>query len=464
MDLPTFGTSTNAMNGISSLLLLIGSFFCLQLQAQTGVSQSNPAAIAVPGSDTAKMQWFADAKLGIFIHWGIYAVKGVDESWSFHNRKIGHKDYMNQLKGFTAAKYDPEAWADLISESGARYAVITTKHHDGVALWPTREQHYDVKRHTPARRDLLTPFYTALDKRGIKRGAYFSLIDWSHSDYPGFLRDSGRYKIAEDNQRWQRFSRFNMAQIREVSELFRPDLWWFDGDWEHSSMEWDAPGIRQMILRSKPTAIINARLAGQGDYETPEQNTPIRRPRGRWWELCMTINNNWGYQHQDTNWKTPAEIINIFADAVSNGGNLLLDIGPKEDGTIPPEQVMVLKELGKWNKKHNEAIFGTVGGLPQGHYYGPSTLSKDSSTLYLFLPAHPTGSVVVKGLRNTIRKIRLVGSNQLLEHKVVGKISWSQVPGLVFINLPAKSTDPYMAVVAVELEGPIRLYEGHGGL
>lgn len=428
--------------------------FCAA-QAQTKIN---------PDSIRPKMQWFADAKLGIFIHYGIYAVKGVDESWSFYNKKISHADYMNQLKGFTAANYNPEQWADLIKESGARYAVITTKHHDGVALWPTKEKHYSVVKNTPAKRDLLTPFYAALDKRGIKRGAYYSLIDWSHPDYPAFTKDSTRYKIANDPKRWQRFQQFNNAQMAEVNKAFQPDLWWFDGDWEHSADEWNAPQIRKNILSLKPTAIINGRLQGYGDYDTPEQNFPVTRPKYNWWELCMTINNNWGYQPQDTAWKTPYEVITIFADAISNGGNLLLDIGPKEDGTIPPEEVHVLKELGAWNKKHEEAIFGSLGGLPQGHFYGPSTLSKDSATLYLFLPGKVTGDVVVKGLRNNIKNIRVVGDTQTLQHKIVGKISWSPVPGLVYINVPPTVQDKYMSVLAVELDGPIKLYAGHGGL
>lgn len=417
-----------------------------------------------PDSIKSKMQWFADAKLGIFIHWGIYAVNGVDESWSFHNRQISHADYMKQTDGFTAAKYDPEAWATLIKESGARYAVITTKHHDGVALWPTREKHYSVVKHTPAGRDLLAPFYKALDRYGIRRGAYFSLIDWSHAAYPGFLTDSGRYAVARDPERWQRFRAFNEAQIREVSRAYRPDLWWFDGDWEHSAEEWGAAGIRRSILSDNPATIINGRLRGYGDYDTPEQNIPVTRPKFNWWELCMTIGNKWGYQPQDTQWKTPYEIISIFADVIGNGGNLLLDIAPKEDGTIPPRQEQVLRELGKWNKKHQEAIFSTLGGLPQGHFYGPSTLSKDSTILYIFLPGKVQGSPVVKGLRNEIKNIRVVGTGQTLSHKIVGKISWSPVPGLVFIDVPSTVQDDYMSVLALELDKPLALYKGQGGL
>jgi alpha-L-fucosidase len=435
-------------------------FLCLLL---INVSVFSQAKIN-PDSIENKMQWFADAKLGIFIHWGIYSVDGIDESWSFHNKKISFEDYMKQLKGFTASKYDPEKWATLIKESGARYAVLTAKHHDGVALWPTKQDHYNVVKNTPAKRDLLKPFYKALDKQGIKRGVYYSLIDWSYPDYPAFLKDSNRYKIADAPERWKKFQQFNEAQIDEINESYKPDLWWFDGDWEHSAEEWQAKKIRQNILALKPSAIINGRLQGYGDYKTPEQNFPVTKPGYRWWELCMTINNNWGYHPDDTNWKTPFEIISIFADVVSNGGNLLLDIGPKADGTIPEEDVYVLKELGKWNAKNGEAIFNTIAGLPQGHFYGATTLSKDSTVLYLFLPDQKAGNVMIKGLLNQIKDVQVLGTNQHLSSKVVGKISWSPVPGLVFINVPDSLKDPYMTVLKITLDGPVKLYRGKGGL
>ncbi|MBP8240411.1 MAG: alpha-L-fucosidase, partial [Saprospiraceae bacterium] len=306
-----------------------------------------------------KMQWFADAKLGIFIHAGIYSVKGVDESWSFYNKKISHAEYMQQLDGFTLRRYDPAAWADLIQQSGANYAVITTKHHDGVAMYDTRMNRLSSVHATPARQDMVAPLFAELRKRNIKTGAYYSLIDWTHPDYPAFLKDSNRYEIKNDPARWNRFRRFFQGQIDEIGHQLNPDLWWFDGDWEHSAQEWEASKIRRSILARNPTAIINGRLQGYGDYATPEQNFPVSRPPHKWWELCMTINNNWGFQHRDTAWKTPYEVITIFADAVSNGGNLLLDIGPMEDGTIPPQQVQVLEALGDWNRKHQRAIFHT---------------------------------------------------------------------------------------------------------
>ncbi|MGO4288628.1 alpha-L-fucosidase [Chitinophaga sp. RAB17] len=438
-------------------LLVLGAFAMQLLPTANAQQKTNPEEIK------EKMQWFADAKLGIFIHWGIYSVNGIDESWSFHNKKISYPDYMQQLKGFTASNYDPQAWADLIKASGARYAVMTTKHHDGVALWDSKYSKLDVANSTPAKRDVLTPFYAALRRDSIKCGAYFSLIDWSHNDYPQFLKDSNRYDIKAQPERWQRFLKYYEGQMAEVMTKFNPDLWWFDGDWEHSPEEWEAPKMRNMLTTHNPKTIINGRLQGYGDYETPEQNFPVSRPKYHWWELCMTINNNWGWQPQDNNWKTPFEIITIFVDAVSNGGNLLLDIGPKADGTIPAEEVTMLKELGAWNQRNGEAVFNTNAGIPQGHFYGPTTLSKDSSTLYLFLPAKTSGQVMVKGLTNKIESITMLGSGQQLTHKVVGKISWSPVPGLVFIDVPEHGQDKYITVLKLKLDKAVKLYRGQGG-
>jgi alpha-L-fucosidase len=441
---------------VVSLVLLALPGFCSSLFAM------EPPALGVDVG--GKMAWFADAKLGIFIHWGIYSLGQTSESWAFHNKQISHAGYMAQKEHFTAAHYDPEAWAALCKQSGARYVVITSKHHDGVALWNTRMNDLSTARATPAKRDVLTPFIHSLRAAGLRVGLYFSLIDWSHPDYPAFLRDSSRYAIAEDPPRWAKFLAFCNGQIDELLGLYRPDLLWFDGDWEHSAGEWQAADIRARILASNPDAIINGRLAGFGDYDTPEQNFPVSRPKSDYWELCMTTNDSWGYYAEDTNYKTPYEIITIFADAISMGGNLLLDIGPRADGTIPAEQSSILSELGNWTRKHGEAIFGTIAGLPQGHFYGPTTLARDSTTIYLFLPGKPNGEVVVKGLISGIKRISVVGTGEELAHKIVGKISWSPVPGLVYIAPPAGAPDRYMTVLKVELAGPLRLYRGKGGL
>lgn len=417
----------------------------------------------VPQKIQAKMQWFENAKLGIFIHTGIYAVDGVDESWSFHNKKITYLTYMAQAERYSMQNYRPEVWADLIQECGAGYAVITAKHHDGIAMYDTKTGPLSAIQSTAAQRDIVAPFFEALRRRGIRCGAYFSLIDWSHPDYPQFLKDSARYLSRDSPERWSRFSRFNQAQINEINEKFTPDLWWFDGDWEHTAEEWNALQIRKNILQHNPKAILNGRLSGYGDYETPEQNFPVNRPPFAWWELCMTSNNNWGYQ-SDSNWKTPQEVISIFADVIAHGGNLLLNMGPQADGRIPEPQIHLLKSLGRWNQKHKEAIFGSQAGLPAGHFYGPSTLSRDSLTLYLFLQGNPTKPLMIKGLLSAIDSMEVLGSNCKVPYKVVGKISWSPVPGLVYFEIPAKCHDVEMTVLKITLKEPLKLYRGQGGL
>jgi len=216
--------------------------------------------------------------------------------------------------------------------------------------------------------------------------------------------------------------------------------------------------VRKMLLEKNPAAILNSRLQGYGDYATPEQGLPVAPPRAGYWELCMTMNDSWGFQQNDHNYKTPYQIIRIFADVIGMGGNLLLDIGPKADGTIPEEQVHILQELGRWTKKHREAIFGTQAGIPPGHFYGPTTLSKDKDVLYLFLPGKPNGPIVLKGLKNAINRIRVVGNGTKLQHSVLMKQYWSEVPGIVYIDVPETVLDEFMTVIAVQLKGPVELW------
>lgn len=402
-----------------------------------------------------RLAWFKDAKLGIFIHWGIYSVNGIDESWSFFNGYISHEDYMKQLDGFNAKKYDPVKWAQLIKESGAKYAVLTTKHHDGVALWNSKAGDLNVVKKSKAKKDLLKPFAKAIREQDLKLGFYYSLLDWSHPDYPNLTRTEKRYE--EDTKRWGKFADFNFAQLEELNE-YHPDLWWFDGDWEQSAESWKAPEVRQLLLEETPTTIINSRLQGYGDYATPEQGVPISPPLNEYWELCMTMNNSWGYQQNDTEYKSPNQIIRILVDCISMGGNLLLDIGPKADGTIPEEQVNILKELGRWTQKHEAAIYGTRKGIPKEHFNGYTALSKDQNILYLYVDNQPNGPLLIKGLKNKINRIWVVGNGTKLSHQVKGKQYWSSVPGLLYIDLPKEVQDEQVTVIAVLLDGPIDLF------
>src|SRR5690606_5607183 len=243
-----------------------------------------------------RLEWFQDAKLGIFMHWGYYGVNGIGESWSLYHKQITYDDYMAQGKKFTAKNYDPEAWAKLFKKVGARYAVLTTKHHDGVALWDTKVSKLNVVEKTPAKRDLVGPLVDALRKEDLKVGLYYSLIDWSHPDYDVvFPRPDTRKDYPQKNQNqlspWQRFLKFNHDQLKELDHRFHPDLWWFDGDWEQSSEAWQAESLKDTLLTWNPEVIVNSRLKTYGDYSTPEQGVPIVRPDGAW-EFCMTMNDN----------------------------------------------------------------------------------------------------------------------------------------------------------------------------
>ncbi|WP_455668994.1 alpha-L-fucosidase [Phocaeicola sp.] len=407
-----------------------------------------------------RMEWFSQAKLGIFIHWGIYSVRGVSESWSFFNNYLPYDEYMEQEKGFTASKYDPKAWVDLIKESGAKYTVITTKHHDGVALWDTKVGDISVVKSTPAKRDLIAPFVKEVRKQDLKLGFYYSLLDWSHPDYPNKTRTEVRYK--NDPERWARFNKFNFGQLAELNKTWKPDLYWFDGDWEQSAEAWNSKGIIDLLRSDNKNVIVNSRIQGYGDYATPEQGVPVVRPEDEYWELCMTMNDSWGYQHTDSNYKSPFILLRTFVDCLSMGGNLLLDIGPKEDGSIPEEQVAILKEFGRWTKKHKEAIYDTRAGIPTEHFQGYTTLNKAGDILYLYLPYKPNGPVEVKGLVNKVNRVWVVGNGAMLTYKVYNKNYWSSVPGNLYIDVPPQVQDEQITVLAVLLDGPVKLYRGVG--
>jgi len=403
-------------------------------------------------TDDKKMQWFADAKLGIFIHWGIYSVNGISESWSFFNNYVSHKDYMKQLDGFSAKNYNPQQWVNLIKESGAKYAVITSKHHDGVALWDSRQTDaLTIPKNSAAKKDVLTPFISALKKSGLKTGIYYSLPDWSYNNYDVFTRDIKRYDITKEPKRFEQFNNYYQGQLHEISKQFNPDLLWFDGDWEHSAEEWRAKETRNLLQQYNPNIIINSRLKGYGDYDTPEQGVPVEKPQSKYWELCYTMNDSWGYQHFDDNYKTSYMLIRTLVDCIAMGGNLLLDIGPKTDGTIPTEQVHILKDLGRWTKKHAEAIYGTEAGLAQKHFTGKSSMSKDNKTLYLYLENDANGLVALRGLKSAIKKVTVVGTNQ--------NVSFAKNQSATWLNISAVQKDKDITVLKVSFDEPLKVHD-----
>jgi alpha-L-fucosidase len=405
--------------------------------------------------------WFERAKLGIFIHWGIYAVKGVPESWSFFNGQISYEDYMSQLAGFTASAYNPDEWGALFRDAGARYAVLTAKHHDGVALWDTAVSQLKTDR------DLIGEYVAAMRRHGLKTGLYYSHIDWSHPDYPtvrpAHVEQENRFAYPppgqEDPVRWERFLQFHRAQLLELTDRFRPDLLWFDGDWERDERQWRMKELRADILARAPGTVLNARMCGYGDYATPEQGVPIEPPDGPW-ELCLTINDSWGWQARDENHKSLRQLIRIFAETISAGGNLLLDAGPREDGTITAPQAERLRGLGAWIGRHSDAVYDTGRGLPPGHFYGASTLSSDRRTLYLITFDRPVEYLAIRGLTSKVRRATVLGTGRELPVRAVGGMA--EVPGISYIGIDDGQFDEHATVVALELDGELDLYRGPG--
>ena len=430
------------------------------------VRAAEPARVA--DTDRPDMTWFADARLGIFIHWGIYSEGKGSESWAFRNGEMPYDTYMAQAKTFTAAQYDPDRWAALFQEAGARYAVLTSKHHDGFALWDTQQSSWNAKDSSPAGRDLVGPFCAAMRRHGLKVGLYFSHLDWSHPDYASVRNAAGAgeadlknrfsYPQGPDNPAaWERFLGFHRAQIGELCARFHPDLLWFDGDWERTAEQWRMPELRRQIKAWLPGVILNGRMQGFGDYATPEQALPVRPPAGPW-ELCMTINDSWGYQARDRNFKTVRQIVRLLVECASQGGNLLLDVGPRSDGTITPEQEQILRGIGRWTHRHAEALYGTVAGVPKDYYYGPSLLNKARDVLYLVCFDHPADGLYVNGIRNTVKRASVVGGGELA-HRRFMRADWANQPGIVIIDLPAAAMDPDATVVKLDLDGPLQLVD-----
>ena len=419
-------------------------------------------------------EWFKKAKLGIFIHYGIYAVGDVSESWSFHNGNISYEDYMKQCEGFTASNYDPKAWAELFKKAGAQYVVMTSKHHDGVALFDTKYSDLSVVKKTPAGKDLVKGYTDAVREAGMKVGIYFSLIDWSdpryRSVYPegedpkDHLKDVFATPAGgpEDPEKWEEFLKFNNDQLHELMTNYgKIDLLWFDGDWERSAKQWQAKEFKAYLESMNPEVIVNSRLQGYGDYETPEQGIPLRGPEGVW-EFCTTINTSWGYRPSDNDYKTSKQIIRMFCDCLTLGGKMLLDVGPKEDGTLDERQVKILEDLGTFIHDNEEAIYETEKGISYDHFLGGSTLSADKKVLYLFVYDKPSENLCVKGIKTPVKKVSVLHTGEELSFSYTGSLPWSGIPGTLWIRADQMKEHPLVTVLKVELDGEITFNAGHG--
>ena len=414
-----------------------------------------------PPARAARMKWFHDARFGLFLHWGVYAVpagtwkdKPAGAEWIMNTAKIPIAEYRPLAKQFTDAKYAPAAWAALAEEAGVRYVVLTAKHHDGFTLYDSAVSDWNAVKASAAARDLIQPLADAVRAKGIKFGLYYS----QSQDWTNLGGGTGNRKPWDEEQKKGSFddylTKIAVPQVREILEKYRPAYLFFDTEY-NITPERARPFFD--LTCQYPGLIINNRLGGGvlGDTATPEQKI-FTDPLGRQFEVCMTINRSWGYNAADVRWKSARELIRNLSDITSKGGNYLLNVGPTAEGVIPAPEVERLQAMGRWLHTNGDAIYGTEAG-PYAKSPGWGRVTQrfnpnGSSTLYVHVWDWPAnGKIVLPGVQMTAR------SGKLLANGVAVSSSPSSA-GLV-VSLSGSPPDPDVSVAALEFSAPVRVIE-----
>lgn len=394
-----------------------------------------------------RTKWFRDAKFGMFIHWGVYALLGKGE-WIMHVEKIPVHEYEKLPPKFKAEKFNADEWMDLAVEAGMKYVVMTTKHHDGFCMFDSKLTDYK-STNTPFGRDAIAEVTHAAKKRGLKMGFYHSILDWHHPDYLPRREWDTRPTEGAD---FERYIAYMKGQIRELLTRYgKIHILWWDGGWEHTPEEMHSEEINQMARKLQPHIIINDRARTPEDFGTPEQFVPAKgimdaEGKPRLWEACITITSHWwGYDKFERNFKSVPFLIRTLIDIVSKGGNLLLNVGPKPDGTIQREFVVRLRAMGEWLKKFGDAIYGTTASpfnlLP---FWGRATVKGNKLYLFVF-DWVPDGTLRVPNLHNEIVRARLLASGDRVSYERDGN-DW-------LLHLPRKAPDKIASVVELTLDG-----------
>ncbi len=351
---------------------------------------------------SGRTAWFREAKFGMFIHWGLYAVPagvwkgkeidGIGE-WIMNNAKIPIPEYEPLAKEFNPVKFDAKAWARVAKDAGMRYMVITSKHHDGFSMFKTALAPYNIVDATPYGKDPMKPLSEACRAAGLKFCFYHSILDWHHPD---------------QQTDFPKYVDYMKGQLKELVTQYGPlGILWFDGQWVGPWTDQDGRDLYAYVRGLQNDIIINNRVGrgGPGDYETPEQSIPAGAIKGRLWETCMTLNDTWGFKKNDHHWKPAAEVVQKLADIASKGGNFLLNVGPDAEGVIPAESVRILGEVGKWMKTSGDAIYGTTQSPWRRHPWDGRATVK-GRTLYLHVFKWPEGGLQVAGLRGDLVSVK----------------------------------------------------------
>ena len=395
--------------------------------------EAPPAPVETSGQRDARMAWWRDARFGMFIHWGLYAIpagkwgdRDSHGEWIRTTAQIPLAKYDEFVPQFNPVKFDADQWMSLAERAGMRYVVITSKHHDGFALFDSQVSDFDVMA-TPFKRDIMKEIAEAARRHDLVPCWYHSIMDWHHPDYLP-RRDWEKDRSAEGAD-FDRFEKYLHAQVRELLTSYGDiGVLWFDGEWENTWNHERGSRLYDLCRSLQPSIIVNNRvdkgrndMAGltregnwKGDFGTPEQEVPPQGIPGVDWESCMTMNDHWGWNAADPDWKSTKQLIHTLVDVVSKGGNYLLNVGPRADGTFPPQAVERLEAIGRWMDVNGESIHGTTASLFGLMPWGRSTTktaADGSTTVYVQLFERPAdGAVVLPGLWDLPAKASVLGT------------------------------------------------------
>jgi alpha-L-fucosidase len=418
----------------------------------------------------ARMGWWREAKFGMFIHWGVYAVPagfyqnkpigGIGE-WIMLRGKIPMAEYQAYAKEFNPVKFDADAWVKAAKAAGMKYIVITSKHHDGFAMYDTKVNGWGITHATPFKRDPLQELATACRKHGVKLGFYYSQAqDWNN----GGSAMGGKWDKAQEHSMDEYIDKVAAPQVKEILSNYGefPAVLWWDTPVDMNAER--AKKLHDVVSALKPNIIQNNRLGGgyKGDTETPEQFIPATGFPGRDWETCMTMNDTWGFKRDDNKWKSTETLIRNLCDIASKGGNYLLNVGPTSEGLIPQPSLDRLAEVGAWMKVNGDAIYGS-GPTPFGAEAGKfSETEKDKKGKPKFIPAWEwrattkpgkiylivfkwpeSGRFDLPGLQSKVRAARLLAGGKELKH--------SQTSEGVKLELPKSAPDKIASVICLEI-------------